>query len=121
MSSPGILASDSESASDSDPGASPSPSRKLAAVPDDLVVNIDLWRKHDFPLAVSACVVACSEGIKRAHLLDARIDGGLLLVRAAGRGLRLREHAFGCILLRLMSLPAATSTAPRSNWCFLLL
>jgi hypothetical protein len=28
---------------------------------------------------VSACVVACARGVKRAHLVDARIDGGLLL------------------------------------------
>jgi amino-acid N-acetyltransferase len=30
-------------------------------------------------LAVSTCVLACTKGVKRAHLLDARVDGGLLL------------------------------------------
>ncbi len=32
-----------------------------------------------FPTAVSASVVACTKGVKRAHLVHAAIDGGMLL------------------------------------------
>lgn len=32
-----------------------------------------------FPNAVVSAVVACKNGIKRTHIIDARIDGGLLL------------------------------------------
>jgi hypothetical protein len=32
-----------------------------------------------FPVAVSVSVVACCKGVKRTHLVDARVDGGLLL------------------------------------------
>nr|QKY14864.1 n-acetylglutamate synthase (NAGS) [Polytomella parva] len=46
---------------------------------EELVVNLDLWTAQGFPTAVSTCVIACSKGIRRAHLLDARSDGGLLL------------------------------------------
>jgi hypothetical protein len=31
------------------------------------------------PPAVTACYKACLRGVKRAHLVDARIDGGILL------------------------------------------
>jgi len=33
----------------------------------------------EFPNAVVSAVVACKNGIKRTHIVDARIDGGLLL------------------------------------------
>ncbi|GLC55697.1 hypothetical protein PLESTB_001015800 [Pleodorina starrii] len=46
---------------------------------EELVVDLDTWSAQGFPTAVSTCVVACCKGVKRAHLLDARIDGGLLL------------------------------------------
>ena len=32
-----------------------------------------------FPNSVVSAVVACKNGVKRAHLVDARTDGGLLL------------------------------------------
>lgn len=66
--------------------ASPSPSPSSSASVPDVAVDIDLWHRHGFPLSVSACVVACSKGVKRAHLLDARLDGGLLLVRGPHAG-----------------------------------
>lgn len=31
------------------------------------------------PPAVTACYKACLRGVKRAHLVDARMDGGILL------------------------------------------
>ncbi|KXZ50954.1 hypothetical protein GPECTOR_14g2 [Gonium pectorale] len=46
---------------------------------EELVVDLDIWSAQGFPTAVSTCVVACCKGVRRAHLLDARIDGGLLL------------------------------------------
>ena len=46
---------------------------------EQLISRIDLWSAGGFPLAVSTCVMACTKGVKRAHLLDARVDGGLLL------------------------------------------
>lgn len=62
------------------PGAAPPPRPPVGeAASDALVVDLDLWQAHGFPLGVSACVAAASRGVKRAHLLDARIDGGLLL------------------------------------------
>lgn len=38
-----------------------------------------MWAASGYPPAVYTCVIACCKGVKRAHLLDARIDGGLLL------------------------------------------
>ncbi len=32
-----------------------------------------------FPNSVVSAVVACKNGVKRTHIVDARIDGGLLL------------------------------------------
>ena len=32
-----------------------------------------------FPNSVVSAVVACKNGVKRTHIIDARIDGGLLL------------------------------------------
>jgi hypothetical protein len=45
----------------------------------DFMLNLDLWKDQGFPTAVSVCVVACCKGVKRAHLVDARVDGGMLL------------------------------------------
>ncbi|KAI8462509.1 MAG: N-acetylglutamate synthase [Monoraphidium minutum] len=45
----------------------------------DFLMDLDLWHDQGFPVAVSVSVVACCRGVKRAHLVDARIDGGLLL------------------------------------------
>jgi amino-acid N-acetyltransferase len=45
----------------------------------DFMLNLDLWHHQGFPTAVSASVVACTKGVKRAHLVHAAIDGGMLL------------------------------------------
>lgn len=44
-----------------------------------MLLNLDLWTDTGFPTAVAVAVVACSKGVKRAHLIDARMDGGMLL------------------------------------------
>uniref|UniRef100_A0A7R9V5J8 N-acetyltransferase domain-containing protein n=2 Tax=Chlamydomonas euryale TaxID=1486919 RepID=A0A7R9V5J8_9CHLO len=52
----------------------------LAKLPrHELVYNLDIWHASGFPVALSTAVIACCKGVKRAHLLDARLDGGLLL------------------------------------------
>ncbi|KAG2485158.1 hypothetical protein HYH03_016048 [Edaphochlamys debaryana] len=61
-------------------GLSPSQLKAFQSMKrEELVVDLDIWSAQGFPTAVSTCVVACCRGVKRAHLLDARIDGGLLL------------------------------------------
>jgi amino-acid N-acetyltransferase len=45
----------------------------------DCLLNLDLWTDTGFPTAVAVAVVACTKGVKRAHLIDARMDGGMLL------------------------------------------
>jgi amino-acid N-acetyltransferase len=45
----------------------------------DCLLNLDLWTDTGFPTAVAVAVVACVKGVKRAHLIDARMDGGMLL------------------------------------------
>uniref|UniRef100_A0A7S3RA34 amino-acid N-acetyltransferase n=1 Tax=Dunaliella tertiolecta TaxID=3047 RepID=A0A7S3RA34_DUNTE len=45
----------------------------------EILKDLDVWRLSGFPSAVSSSVIACCKGVKRAHLLDARLDGGLLL------------------------------------------
>eukprot|EP00878_Enallax_costatus_P029396 GHUV01031871.1.p1 GENE.GHUV01031871.1~~GHUV01031871.1.p1 ORF type:complete len:184 (-),score=60.57 GHUV01031871.1:25-576(-) len=46
---------------------------------DTMLLNLDLWTDTGFPTAVAVAVVACSKGVKRAHLIEARMDGGMLL------------------------------------------
>lgn len=55
------------------------PASVLTLPRQDVVTNLDLWAQSGFPVAVSTCVIACCKGVKRSHLLDARLDGGLLL------------------------------------------
>ncbi|GAB4815046.1 hypothetical protein N2152v2_002092 [Parachlorella kessleri] len=42
-------------------------------------VDFDKWYECGLPLPLLAACTVCRAGIKRAHLVDARIDGGLLL------------------------------------------
>jgi len=37
------------------------------------------WQAMGIPTGLLASLVACKNGVKRAHLVDARIDGGLIL------------------------------------------
>ena len=45
----------------------------------EIELDLDCWQALDFPSAVLAALVVCKNGVKRAHLVDARLDGGLLL------------------------------------------
>ena len=37
------------------------------------------WQAMGIPTGLLASLVACKNGVRRAHLVDARIDGGLIL------------------------------------------
>ncbi|KAL4437093.1 hypothetical protein ABPG75_004232 [Micractinium tetrahymenae] len=45
----------------------------------ELTLDLDSWQQIGFPNAVLAAVVACKNGVKRAHLIDSDSDGALLL------------------------------------------
>ena len=45
----------------------------------EVELDMDCWQALKFPNAILTSVVACKSGVKRAHLVDARSDGGLLL------------------------------------------
>lgn len=42
-------------------------------------LDFDLWYELGLPLPLLAACMSCRAGVKRAHLIDARIDGSLLL------------------------------------------
>lgn len=46
---------------------------------DAVDLDLDSWQQVGFPNAVLAAVVACTNGVMRAHLIDSELDGGLLL------------------------------------------
>lgn len=41
--------------------------------------DLDKWRSDGVPMEIVSCVAVCTNGVKRAHLVDAAMDGGLLL------------------------------------------
>ena len=41
----------------------------------ELALDLDSWQHVGYPTAVLAAVVACKNGVKRAHLIDADSDG----------------------------------------------
>ena len=45
----------------------------------EIELDLDCWQALNFPNALLTAVVGCKSGVKRAHLVDARQDGGLLL------------------------------------------
>eukprot|EP00887_Chlorella_sp_A99_P006685 scaffold3.g6685.t1 len=45
----------------------------------EMSLDLDSWQQIGFPPAVLAAVVACRHGVTRAHLVDERADGALLL------------------------------------------
>lgn len=42
-------------------------------------LDFDKWYECGLPMPLLAACTVCRAGVKRAHLVDARIDGGLLL------------------------------------------
>lgn len=63
------------------------PARPEPAVPRSLRrtqswpagLDADTWQRSRVPPALVAAVAAAARGVKRSHLVDARVDGGLLL------------------------------------------
>ncbi|KAI3433843.1 hypothetical protein D9Q98_003646 [Chlorella vulgaris] len=45
----------------------------------ELALDLDSWQHVGYPIAVLAAVVACKNGVKRSHLIDAASDGAMLL------------------------------------------
>lgn len=42
-------------------------------------IDFEKWYVSGLPLPLIAACAACQKGVKRAHLVDARMDGALLL------------------------------------------
>jgi amino-acid N-acetyltransferase len=45
----------------------------------EMLFDLDSWQQIGFPNAVLAAVVACRQGVNRAHLIDLEHDGAMLL------------------------------------------
>ena len=43
------------------------------------MIDFEKWYVSGLPLPLIAACAACQKGVKRAHLVDARLDGALLL------------------------------------------
>jgi len=65
------------------------------------------WQALRFPNSLLAAVAACKEGVRRAHLVDARVDGGLLLELYSrdGMGTMISTDFYECApaLMRLLA------------------
>ena len=59
-------------------GVAASPEAGPAPLPE-LQLDLDCWQALRFPNSLLAAVAVCKNGVRRAHLVDARADGGLLL------------------------------------------
>ncbi len=57
----------------------PAESRSTASAGLDLSLDLDSWQQIGFPPPVVAAVVACKNGVRRAHLIDFEVDGAMLL------------------------------------------
>jgi len=60
-------------------GANHASSSSNSSSSNDFMLDLGVWQAQGFPTAASVAVVACCRGVKRAHLVDARADGGVLL------------------------------------------
>lgn len=52
----------------------------------ELTLDLDSWQQIGFPIEVLSAVVACKNGVKRAHLIDCNSDGWVLGSTAVGQG-----------------------------------
>jgi amino-acid N-acetyltransferase len=61
-------------------GSGSGSSSTARAPPPEMLLDLDSWQAiAGVPDAVLAAAVACKRGVRRAHLVDAALDGGLLL------------------------------------------
>jgi amino-acid N-acetyltransferase len=54
-------------------------SSSLPSSSSEMLFDLDSWQQIGFPNAVLAAVVACRNGVNRAHLIDLERDGAMLL------------------------------------------
>ncbi len=61
------------------PNVDPLPAHAGRAISDkelqSVELDMDSWQALQFPSAVLAATVSVKKGVKRAHLVDARVDG----------------------------------------------
>ena len=70
----------SSPSSSSAPPSQPTVTRSLKRVQSwPAGLDADTWQRARVPPALVAAVAAAARGVKRSHLVDARVDGGLLL------------------------------------------
>lgn len=59
--------------------AGPQPGDAAASVGQGEDLDFDNWQALELPMALCTACAACGAGVRRAHLVDASVDGGLLL------------------------------------------
>ncbi|KAL6782346.1 LCI8B [Auxenochlorella protothecoides x Auxenochlorella symbiontica] len=57
----------------------PPPRPPVAPADTELQLDLDSWQQIGFPREVVAAAVACRNGVRRAHLVDAATDGAMLI------------------------------------------
>jgi hypothetical protein len=85
-----------------------------AAAPSGADLDFDRWCELGLPPALLAACAVCRSGVKRAHLVDCRVDGGLLLELYSRDGV-------GCMIstdfyegIRPAGMQARTQPAPQA-------
>ena len=80
-------------------GVADSPEAGPTPLPE-LQLDLDCWQALRFPNSLLAAVAACKHGVRRAHLVDARADGGLLLELYSrdGTGTMISTDFYECAL-----------------------
>ena len=71
------------------------------------MIDFEKWYVSGLPLPLIAACAACQKGVKRAHLVDARLDGALLLELYSRDGVGTMLSADFYEVSVLLSLPAA--------------
>lgn len=72
-------------------------------------IDFEKWYVSGLPLPLIAACAACQKGVKRAHLVDARMDGALLLELYSrdGVGTMLSADFYEVSYCTLLPLPPA--------------
>ncbi len=102
------------------PGSAAPASRRRGHAPDARGAGrARSWQALRFPNSLLAAVAACKEGVRRAHLVDARVDGGLLLELYSrdGMGTMISTDFYECApaLMRLLAGAGGRSKSRRAR------
>ena len=75
-------------------------------------IDFEKWYVSGLPLPLIAACAACQKGVKRAHLVDARMDGALLLELYSrdGVGTMLSADFYEVSYCILLPLPPAVAS-----------